>query len=70
MVSYKLITHHFVHRYHKYVPHIANRLRWKSFVVCKTKLYFAGKNLWLDDSLVWPKPIAQAISLESFVVIY
>ena len=29
---------------------------------------FAGKHSWLDGSLVWPKPTAQAISLESFVV--
>ena len=33
---------------------------------CRTKLSFAGKLLWFDSSLAWPKPIAQAISLEKF----
>ena len=40
---------------------IANRSRWKSFAVT---LQFTGKHSRLDGSLVWPKPIAQAISLK------
>ena len=40
----------------------------EKFCGCKTQLSFAGKHLWLDGSVVWPKPIAQAISLESFTV--
>ena len=37
-------------------------------MVCKPKLQFAGKHSQLDGSLVWPKSIAQAISLEKFAV--
>ena len=33
---------------------------------CRTKLSFTGKLSRLDDNLAWPKPIAQAISLEKF----
>ena len=32
----------------------------------RTKVSFVGKFLRLDSSLAWPKPIAQAISLEKF----
>ena len=35
-------------------------------MVWKTKQLFIGKHSQLDGSLVWPKPIAQAISLEKF----
>ena len=48
------------------ILYIANRLRWKNFVGCKTKLQFDGKHLQLDGSRVWPKLIAQAISPEKF----
>ena len=37
----------------------------EKFCNCRTKP-FAGKHLQLDGSLAWPKPIAQAISLEKF----
>ena len=32
----------------------------------RNKLQFAGKHSWLHGDLVWPNPIAQAISLEKF----
>ena len=35
----------------------------------KTKLQFAGKHSQLDGSLVWSKPIAQAIHWKIFAVI-
>ena len=43
----------------------------KSFEVekfrgCRNKLQFAGKHSRLHGDLVWPNPIAQAISLEKF----
>ena len=32
----------------------------------KTQLQFIGKHLQLDGSLLWPKPIAQAIALDRY----
>ena len=48
-----------------------NTVYYKSFEVetfrgCRHKLQFAGKHSWLHGDLVWPNPIAQAISLEKF----
>ena len=48
------------------IPYIANRSRWKSFMVCKTKLLENIRGKHLRFGLVWPKPTAQAISLENF----
>ena len=36
----------------------------ETFRSFRTKLQFAGKHSQLDGSLAWPRPIAQAISLE------
>ena len=44
------------------LPYIANRSRWKSFAIVQ----FAGKHSRLHGNLVWPNPIALAISLEKF----
>ena len=43
------------------IPYITNHSRWKSFVVAELNC-----NSWLDGSLAWPRPTAQAISLEKF----
>ena len=38
----------------------------EKFCGCRNKLSYAGKHSRLHGDLVWPNPIAQAISLEKF----
>ena len=51
------------------IPYMYYKLfKVEKFCGCKTKLQFTGKHLWLDGSFICPKPIAQDISLENFLV--
>ena len=54
--TYFFIQLYIVYIYTILLPYIANRSRWKRFVI--------GKLSWLDGDLAWPRPTTQAISLE------
>ena len=46
--------------------YIANRSRWKNFVVAELNCNSLENICSVDGSLAWPKPIAHAILLEKF----
>ena len=61
------VWYHQIHAYIYMLPYIANCSRWKSFAVveinCNSLENIHG---CMVISVVWPNPIAQAISLEKF----